>query len=52
MDKGLKGVVWVGAVGERGAVGSEELIWVVITWQADQGWYRGLIGVDDISVVS
>ena len=52
MDKGLKGVVGVGAVGERDVVVSEELILVVITWQADLGWYRGLIGVDGISVVS
>ena len=37
MGKGLKGVVGVGAVSERGVVVSEELILVVMTWQADAG---------------
>ena len=52
MGKVLWGEVGVGAVGECGAVVSEELILVVMTWQADSGWYRGLIGVVDISVVN
>ena len=45
-------MVDVSAVSERGAVVSEELTRVVMTWQADAGLYRGLRGVVNISVVN